>query len=52
MEESGDVFSDDYLKAKLEVEQLEHEIGEWTETIDYSDDKEYVVIPPDIYSSS
>jgi hypothetical protein len=54
LEEEGDVYSQDYMMAKSEVERLEGcEIGDWTETIDYSDeDKNYVVLPMDIWEAA
>ena len=44
MEEEGDIISPQYMWAKSEVERLEHAVGDWTETIDYSKD-DYVVLP-------
>ena len=49
MEAEGDIFSQEYMIAKSEVEKLEREIGDCTETIDYSDeDNNYVILPMDI----
>ena len=47
MEAEGDTFSRKNMRVKIMVEELEHEIGDWTETIDYSDTK-YCVLPTDI----
>ena len=49
LEAEGDVFSEEYMAFKWKAEQLEHEIGDWTETIYYSDDdNKCVVLPEDI----
>ena len=48
-EVKGDIYSEEYMSIKSAVERLEHEIGDWTETIDYStEDKDCVVLPEDI----
>ena len=47
LEAEGDTFSRKNMRVKIMVEELEHEIGDWTETIDYSDTK-YCVLPTDI----
>ena len=49
LEEMGDTFSDDYMKFKSVAEKLEREVGDWRETIDYSQsDGDCVVLPTDI----
>ena len=49
----GNIFSQSYMNVKSRVEKLEHEIGDWTETIDYSvDDKSCLVLPKDIYEAA
>lgn len=48
LEEKGDTFSRECMNAKSEVEKLEREIGDWTETIYYSDEYKYCALPPDI----
>ena len=50
-EAEGDIFSGDYMNTKSQIEQIEREIGDWTETIDYSDEK-YVVLPPEIFGAA
>ena len=53
LEEKGDTFSREYMHAKSEIEKLEREIGDRTETIDYSDeDKNYVVLPARVYAAA
>ena len=47
MEAKGDIFSENYLSLKGAVEQLEREVGDWKESIDYSDEKS-VILPLDI----
>ena len=37
MEATGEVFSDEYMFAKSRLEELERDVEDWTETIDYSD---------------
>ena len=44
-EANGDVASEEYMHAKSRVEELEHEIGDWTETIGYSGD-DRLALPP------
>ena len=34
------------------MEQLEREVGDWTETIDYSDGRECLKLPMDIYEAA
>ena len=51
LEEKGDIFSEHYMSVKFTVEKLEHEIGDWTESIDYSDD-EYEVLPHEIFEAA
>jgi len=49
LEAKGDVFCLDYMTAKSEFDRLESEVGDWTETIDYSQsDGDCVVLPTDI----
>ena len=53
MEAKGDIFSRQYAWAISEIERLEREIGDGTETIDYSDeDKNCVVLPTDIWKAA
>ena len=53
MEAEGNVFSQRYMNAKDEVEKLEREIGDWTETIDHSDDnKECLLLPNYIWKAA
>ena len=52
LEAKGDFFSRSYMHAKSRVERLENEVGDWTETIDYSDDKDCVVLPEDICAAA
>ena len=53
MEAEGDVFCESYMIAKSAVERLENEIGDWTETIDYSSgDNDCVVLPSDIFEAA
>ena len=49
LEGEGDVLSWDYRYAKSRIETLEDAIGDWTETIDYSDDKKCLMLPTDIF---
>ena len=51
MEAKGDVFPENYRTAKSRVEELESEIGDWTETIDYSEDNA-VALPKDIFEAA
>ena len=51
LEEMGDTFSEDCIYAKSRIEDLERDIEDWRETIDYSDD-EYVVLPTDIWKAA
>jgi hypothetical protein len=52
-EAEDDVFSKEYMIAKSEVERLEHDIGDWTETIDYSQsDGDCVVLPTAIHAAA
>ena len=44
-EAKGDFLSEKYIYAKSRVEELEREVGDWTETIDYSDGNNCVVLP-------
>ena len=48
-EAEGDVFSQKYMRIKSQIEKLEREVGDWTETINYSDDNNFMVLPPDIH---
>ena len=48
----GDVSSEDYMMINSEIERLERKIGDWTETIDYSEDKICVVLPTDVCRSA
>jgi hypothetical protein len=54
MEARGDVFSQSYMSIKSFIEKCEREVGDGTETIDYSEDgdKEYVVLPKDIFDAA
>ena len=53
LEEKGDVFSEDYMMMKLRLEKMEDEVGDWTETIDYSgDDNDCMVLPTDIWEAA
>ena len=48
-EAKGDVFCENYMITKSKVERLEREIGDWTETVEYSDDdKKHLVLPYEI----
>ena len=49
MEARGDVFSQQYTRIKSDIEKLEREIGDWTETIDYSADDNKTELPIGIY---
>ena len=48
MEAKGDNFSEDYMYVKSAAEKLELEIGDWVETIDYSQDQ-CLVLPDNIH---
>ena len=49
LEARGDIFGEHYMIFKSRVEQLESDVGAWTETIDYSgDDRNRVLLPNDI----
>ena len=37
------------MNAKSMVEELESEVGDWTETIDYSNEEKCLVLPTDIF---
>jgi hypothetical protein len=53
LEAKGDTFSQEYMSIKSTVEKLESEIGDWTETIDYSEDQDQcVVLPHDIWEAA
>ena len=53
LEAKGDVSSENYKIFSSEVERLEREIGDWTETIDYSDDTEKcLMLPMDICTAA
>ena len=52
-EAEGDISSPHYTTAKSVIERLEHEIGEWTESIDYNDDNnKYLVLPLGMYEAA
>ena len=52
-EARGDFSSDSYMTAKSQVEKLEREIGDWTETIDYSgNERKCLVLPDDIVKAA
>ena len=40
------------MSFSYEAERLEHEIGCWTETIDYPDDDNFMVLPNDIWQAA
>ena len=48
LEADGNIFSQEYMTAKSMVEELERAIEDCTETIDYSDDDNFMVLPNDI----
>ena len=50
LEAQGDIFSQKYMRIKSVAEKLEREVGDWTETVEYSDDTEKLclVLPTDI----
>ena len=49
----GDIFSGNYMIIKSKVEKLEREIGDWTETIDYSSgDNDCMVLPTAIHAAA
>ena len=49
LEAKGRIYSQQYMNAKSMLERLEDEIGDWTETVDYSDDdRNRVLLPIDI----
>ena len=53
MEAEGGIFSENYIFVKSQIEELERDIGDWTETVDYSDeDKNCVVLPMDIWKAA
>ena len=53
MEARGDVYSENYAWTKSRLEQLECAIGDWTETIDYSDSTEQcLVIPNNVFNAA
>ena len=51
LEAKGDVFSQHYMTAKTMMEKLECQIGDWAETIEYSDDN-FLVLPSDIHQAA
>ena len=44
MEAEGDIYSQSYMRTISTLEKLEHEIGDWTETIDDPDNEQHVVV--------
>ena len=53
LEAESDVYSEEYMFAKSTIERLEREIGDWTETIDYSKgDIECLVLPTEVWKAA
>ena len=52
MEVQGDIFSPSYFAMKSRIEGLEREIADWTETIDYSEGDERLVLPTNIWETA
>ena len=50
-EAKGDIFSKEYTMTKDIVKEMELEIGDTTETIDYSD-KKHMVLPEHIFKAA
>ena len=51
LEAEGDIFSEKYMMAKRVAEELERNVGVWTETLDYSNDK-CLALPIDICTAA
>ena len=45
LEAKGDIFSQQYMWTKSQIERWEREFGGWTETLDHSDDKKEMLSP-------